>query len=82
MHARTCDGSVQYARKVWSLVASAFPLDSMQAGLAHMALGYAEWRARMTDNPDAEMREGVKILKMRFPTGHPYVLSALEQYRG
>jgi tetratricopeptide (TPR) repeat protein len=76
-----CNGSLEYARKAWSLVAGAFPLDSPQAGLAHMALGYATWRAGMKDVPDAEMREGMKILKMRLPTGHPYVISALEQYR-
>ena len=77
----SCDGSLQYAQKAWSLVTDLFPLDSTQAGLAHMALGYAEWRAGMTDVPDREMREGLKILKMRLPTGHPYVISALEQYR-
>jgi tetratricopeptide (TPR) repeat protein len=76
-----CADALEYARRGWSLASGAFPADSLQVGMAHLALGFAEWRAEIKDGPDEEMRKGIEIVKMRTPQGHPYVLHALEQYR-
>ncbi|WP_263367075.1 tetratricopeptide repeat protein [Edaphobacter bradus] len=76
-----CSDSLEYARKAWSLARGAFPADSLQVGLAHMALGYAEWKAEIKDGPDEEMRKGIEIVKARAPQNNAYLLNVLEQYR-
>lgn len=76
-----CSESLEYARKAWTLASGAFPADSLPIGLAHMALGYAEWKAEMKDGPDEEMRKGIEIVKARPREGASYLLSSLEQYR-
>ena len=77
-----CSDSLEYARRAWSLASGALPGDSLQVGLAHMALGYAEWKAEIKDAPDEEMRKGIEIVKAQGSQGNPpYLLSSLEQYR-
>ena len=56
-------------------------LISLEVGQSHLALGFAEWKNGIKDGPDEEMRAGIEIMKARTSSGHPYVLSALEQYR-
>jgi tetratricopeptide (TPR) repeat protein len=73
---------LEYARRAWSLASGALPGDSLQVGLAHMALGYAEWKAEIKDAPDEEMRKGIEIVKAQASQGKlTYLLNSLEQYR-
>ena len=76
-----CNDSLEYARKAWSLASGAFPADSLQVGLAHMALGYANWKAQINASADEEMRKGIEIVKAQAAQGNPYLLNVLEQYR-
>ncbi|WP_263366781.1 tetratricopeptide repeat protein [Edaphobacter bradus] len=75
-----CAYAVDRGREAKSLALSAPEADSLPLGEARMALGYAEWKAGMKDDPDAEMREGIRILRRWMTPGHPYVLGAMRQY--
>lgn len=76
-----CVDGLEHARKASSLAVAAFAADSLPVGQTHLALGYAEWKAGVKDGPDEEMRAGIEIMKAQTSPGHPYVLSALEQYK-
>ncbi len=76
-----CKDAVDHARTAVSYASDAKPLDALALGQAHLALGYAEWRNGIKDNPEEEMREGIRIMTSQELPGHPYVLSAMEQYR-
>jgi tetratricopeptide (TPR) repeat protein len=76
-----CKDSVDHARTAVSYASNAKPVDLLALGQAHLALGYAEWRNGIKDNPDEEMREGIRIMRSQELPTHPYVLSAMEQYR-
>lgn len=76
-----CVDGLEHARTASSLALTAFAADSLPVGQTHLALGYAEWKARVMDGPDEEMRAGIEIMKAQTFPGHPYVLSALEQYK-
>jgi tetratricopeptide (TPR) repeat protein len=76
-----CKDAVDHARTAVSYAGSAKPVDVLALGQAHLALGYAEWRNGIKDNPEEEMREGIRIMRSQELPTHPYVLSAMEQYR-
>ena len=76
-----CVDGLEHARKASLLAIAAFATDSLPVGQTHLALGYAEWKAGVKDGPDEEMRAGIGIMKAQTSPGHPYVLSALEQYK-
>ncbi|WP_263366780.1 hypothetical protein [Edaphobacter bradus] len=77
----SCVGSLEHAREALLLAHKAFDADSLPVGQAHLALGYAEWKAGMKEGPEEEMLEGIRIMKARTSPTHPYVLAALQQYR-
>lgn len=76
-----CKDAVDHAKTAVSYAGNAKPLDVLALGQAHLALGYAEWRNGIKDDPDEEMREGIRIMRSQELPTHPYVLSAMEQYR-
>jgi tetratricopeptide (TPR) repeat protein len=76
-----CKDAVDHARTAVSYAGNVKPVDVLALGQAHLALGYAEWRNGIKDNPDKEMREGIRIIRSQELPTHPYVLSAMEQYR-
>jgi tetratricopeptide (TPR) repeat protein len=76
-----CASALKHAREARSLADGAFAADSLEVGQSHLALGFAEWKNGIEDGPDEEMRAGIEIMRLRTSAGHPYVLSALEQYR-
>jgi hypothetical protein len=78
---KQCKNAVDHARAALSYASDAKPVDVLALGQAHLALGYAEWRNGIKDNPDEEMREGIRIMRSQELPTHPYVLSAMEQYR-
>jgi tetratricopeptide (TPR) repeat protein len=76
-----CDNGLDHAHAALALARSAYPGESLQVAQADLTLGYAEWKSGKKDGPDEEMREGIRIMKENEPPSHPFVLSALEQYR-
>jgi len=76
-----CASALEHARQALVLTRSTFAADSLEAGQAHLALGFAEWKTGTKDSPEDEMRAGIEIMKARTSLRHPYTLSALEQYR-
>lgn len=78
---KQCQPAMDHAHTAVSLAGNAKPLDILALGQAHLALGYVEWRNGIKDNPDEEMREGIRIMRSQELPTHPYVLSAMEQYR-
>lgn len=78
---RRCSAGLEYARGALSLAQEIFPGNSQPMGEAHLALGFAEWKSGIKEGPNEEMREGIEILKALMVPGHPYVLTAMEQYR-
>ena len=76
-----CAQGLVDAHKASALAVGAFGANSIPVGQTHLALGYAEWKAGVKDGPDAEMRTGIELMKEQTGPGHPYVLSALEQYK-
>ncbi len=76
-----CKDAVEHAKTAVSYAGNTKPVDVLALGQAHLALGYAEWRNGIKDNPEEEMREGIRIMRSQELPTHPYVLSAMEQYR-
>lgn len=76
-----CKPALDHARTAVSLASNAKPVDVLALGQAHLALGYSEWRNGIKGDPDEEMREGIRIMRSQELPTHPYVLSAMEQYR-
>lgn len=76
-----CAQGVDYGTKAVTIAETRIAADSLQAGEAHMALGYAAWKAGRKDVPGEEMQQGVEILKRWMTPGHPYALGAMKQYR-
>ncbi len=75
-----CANGVEDARTAWTLAHRAFADRSLPIAMAHLALGFSEWKTGVKDGPDAEMRAGIETMRALMPMGHPYVLGALEQY--
>lgn len=74
------DYAVERGRDAKLLALAVLPADCLLMGEARMALGFAEWKAGIADGPDAEMREGIRILRKWTTTGHPYVVGAMTVY--
>ena len=72
--------ALERGRKAEARALSTLPADCELIGEAHMALGYAEWKAGMLEGPDEEMREGIRVLKRWTTPGHSYMVWALSLY--
>jgi hypothetical protein len=77
-----CSQGVQDAQLAIDTVHSSFPPDSIPAGQAFMALGFAQWKSG--ENPQAEqaMLQGIQVIKTQGLQGNPLLLYSLMQYRG
>ena len=53
-----CANGVEDARTAWTLAHRAFADRSLPIAMAHLALGFSEWKTGVKDGPDAEMRAG------------------------
>jgi tetratricopeptide (TPR) repeat protein len=80
MHGQ-CAYAVDRGLEAKQLVLSAFPADSLLVAEVRAALGYAAWKTGMNDAADEEMRESIRILKVKTTPGHPYLLGAMAQYQ-
>jgi tetratricopeptide (TPR) repeat protein len=76
-----CALAIESGHEAVALALAQLPPDALLLGEARMAVGYAEWKAGVKNNPDEEMREGIRILRKRTTPGHPYLLGAMTQYR-
>lgn len=75
-----CALGVESGREAKRLALAELPIDHFLLGEALIALGYAEWKTSLEDDPGEDLREGVRILRKRARPGHPYLLTALQIY--
>jgi tetratricopeptide (TPR) repeat protein len=73
--------AVASAEKAVTVARDSLPADALLVAEAHLAFGFAQWKAGAKEGAEPEMRAGLEILRARMPTGHPEFLAALEQYR-
>jgi tetratricopeptide (TPR) repeat protein len=76
-----CAEGIIAARKAMSLAREALPPESFAIGQVHVALGYTEWRTGDIARAEGDLREGIRILRLRLPPSHPLVVQGLEIYR-
>ncbi|HTF62417.1 MAG TPA: tetratricopeptide repeat protein, partial [Edaphobacter sp.] len=76
-----CGEGIIAARKAMSLAREALPPESFAIGQVHVALGYTEWRTGDIARAEGDLREGIRILRLRLPPSHPLVVQGLEIYR-
>lgn len=76
-----CAEGIIAARQAMLLAREALPPESFAIGQVHVALGYAEWRTGDHAKAEEDLREGIRILRLRLPPSHPLVLHGLEIYR-
>lgn len=76
-----CDEGLQAAREAMKIISASYAAESFPVGQAHLVLGFAESRTGAIEAADEELREGVRILRMRLPASHPLMIHALDLYR-
>lgn len=76
-----CDDGLQAAREAMKIVSTSFAPESFPAGQAHVALGYAESKSGELTAAEADLSEGIRILRRQLPASHPLIIHALDIYR-
>ncbi len=75
-----CAMGVESGREAKRQALAELPPDHLLLGEALVALGYAEWKTGLKDEPGEDLREGVRILRKHAIPGSTYLLSALTVY--
>jgi len=75
-----CDLGVESGREAKRQALAELPADHLLLGEALIALGYAEWKARLNNDAGQDLQEGVRILRKRTMPGHAHLLIALKVY--
>jgi len=76
-----CPGALDHARAAADLARVKDAPDSVTAAHAHLLLGFAEWKTGAKEDAEDEIRQGIAMMRTQTPPGHPYLMSALEEYR-
>lgn len=76
-----CAEGLQAAREAMKIVSATYAAESFPAGQAHLVLGFAESKTGTNEAAEEDLREGVRILRLRLPASHPLLIHALDLYR-
>ena len=76
-----CDEGLEAAREAMKIVSASYAAESFPAGQAHLVLGFAESKTGASEAAEEELREGLRILRLRLPPSHPLVIHAMDLYR-
>jgi tetratricopeptide (TPR) repeat protein len=76
-----CGEGLEAAREAMRIVSATYAAESFPAGQTHLVLGFAESKTGAIEAADEDLREGLRILRLRLPASHPLVLHALDLYR-
>ncbi|MBS1799912.1 MAG: tetratricopeptide repeat protein [Acidobacteria bacterium] len=76
-----CGEGLRAAKLAMQIVGKNFDADSFASGQTHMALGFAEDRTGDRVDAEQDLREGLRVLRLDLPAGHPLLTNALTLYR-
>lgn len=76
-----CSRGVQDAQLAIDTVRGSFPPDSIPAGQALMAIGFAQWKSGDNQQAEQAMLQGIRVIKTQGLAGNPLLLYSLTQYR-